>query len=273
MACPEIRSITHNNKIMQFVHHDLGNRSGGEVVEITLKGNAANVQLMDSSNFSAYKNRRSYRYQGGHYTRSPIRLQIPRSGHWHVAVDLGGYSGRVSSSARVLPGRLPAGRERSLSSVPSLYQDAPPGFSQDDKAYDVFISHASEDKDEVVRPLANALKNGGLAVWYDEFELRIGDSLRRKIDLGLSKSRFGVVVLSPSFINKGWANYELDGIVTRSMDGSQVMLPIWHELTKQQVIDYSASLADKLARSTGMHTIQEIADEIIDVILSRKADF
>lgn len=149
----------------------------------------------------------------------------------------------------------------------------PPGVAQGDKEYDVFISHASEDKDAVVRPLANALKDGGLAVWYDEFEMRIGDSLRRKIDLGLAKSRFGVVVLSPSFINKGWTNYELDGIVTRSIDGSQVMLPIWHELTKQQVIDYSPSLADKLARSTGMHTIQEIADEIIDVISSRKTDF
>lgn len=160
-----------------------------------------------------------------------------------------------------------------MSSVPSLYQDVPPGLSQEDKEYDVFISHASEDKVDVVRPLANALRDGGLAVWYDEFELRIGDSLRRKIDLGLSKSRFGVVVLSPSFINKGWTNYELDGIVTRSIDGSQVLLPIWHDLTKQQVIDYSPSLADKLARSTGMHTIQEIADEIIEVILSRKTDF
>ncbi len=258
---------------MQFVHHNLGHLSGGEIVEITLRGNAANVQLMDSSNFSAYKSRRRCRYTGGHYTYSPVRLKIPRSGHWHVAVDLGGYSGKVGSSARVLPGRLPGIRERSLSSVPSLYQDVPPGVAQDDKEYDVFISHSSEDKDNVVRPLANALKSGGLAVWYDEFELRIGDSLRRKIDLGLSKSRFGVVVLSPSFINKGWTNYELDGIVTRSMDGSQVMLPIWHDLTKQQVIDYSPSLADKLARSTGMHTIQEIADEIADVIRSRKADY
>jgi hypothetical protein len=258
---------------MQFVHHDLGSRSGGEIVEITLKGSAANVQLMDSSNFSAYKNRRNYRYQGGHYTRSPIHLQIPRSGHWHVAVDLGGHRGRVSSSARVLPGKLPAARERPMSSVPSLYQDVPPGVSEGSKEYDVFISHASEDKVEVVRPLASALQSGGLAVWYDEFELRIGDSLRRKIDQGLSKSRFGVVVLSPSFINKGWTNYELDGIVTRSMDGSQVMLPIWHELTKQQVIDYSPSLADKLARSTGMHTIQGIADEIIEVIGNRKTDF
>ena len=71
----------------------------------------------------------------------------------------------------------------------------------------MFISHASEDKDEVVRPLAMALKEKGLSVWYDEFELKIGDSLRRKIDLGLAKSNFGIVVISRDFINKGWTNY------------------------------------------------------------------
>lgn len=70
------------------------------------------------------------------------------------------------------------------------------------KEYDVFISHASEDKDSVVRPLALALKEKGVNVWYDEFELKIGDSLRRKIDQGLSKSKFGIVVISRSFIKK-----------------------------------------------------------------------
>jgi len=130
----------------------------------------------------------------------------------------------------------------------------------------VFISHASEDKDQVVRPLAHALQNGGLKVWYDEFELRIGDSLRKRIDMGVARSRFGVVVLSRSFLGKGWPNYELDGLVTRSVGGEQIILPIWHDITKQEVVNYSPSLADKLARSTGTHTIDEIAQEIVDVI-------
>ena len=130
----------------------------------------------------------------------------------------------------------------------------------------MFISHASEDKDQVVRPLAHALQNGGLKVWYDEFELRIGDSLRKRIDMGVARSRFGVVVLSRSFLGKGWPNYELDGLVTRSVGGEQIILPIWHDITKQEVVNYSPSLADKLARSTGTHTIDEIAQEIVDVI-------
>ena len=239
------------------------------MVEITLSGSAANVRLMDSSNLSAYKNGRHHRYYGGLAKQSPIRLQIPSSGHWYVTVDMQGLGGSVRSSVRILPGPLPELREIPLSRVPSLIQrDVPPNVDTDalPREYDVFISHASEDKDAVVRPLAHALSGGGLKVWYDEFELRIGDSLRRKIDNGLAHSRFGVVVLSRSFFAKGWTNYELDGLVTRTISGEQILLPIWHEITKQELINYSPSLADKVARSTGTHTIDEIAKEIIDVI-------
>lgn len=255
---------------MQFTQYDLGNRQGGETVEVQLSGSAANVRLMDSSNFQSFRNGRPHRCVGGLAKQSPVHLQIPHSGHWYVTVDMQGLRGSVRSSARVLPGPLPTIRERPLSSVPSLVQrDSDPGSSDvnaPSREYDVFISHASEDKEAVVRPLAHALRDGGLVVWYDEFELRIGDSLRRKIDLGLAKSRFGVVVLSRTFLGKGWPNYELDGLVTRSVSGEQVLLPIWHEITKQEVINYSPSLADKVARSTATQTIDEIAAEIIELV-------
>ena len=256
--------------MMRFIQHDLGNCKGGEIVEVTLSGSAANVRLMDSSNLSSYKNGRKHHYYGGLTKRSPVHLKIPHSGHWYVTVDMQGLRGTVRSSARILPGPLPALREVPLSSVPSLIQhDPPPGIAPSEgpsRDYDVFISHASEDKDSVVRPLAHALSAGGLSVWYDEFELHIGDSLRRKIDTGLARSRFGVVVLSRSFFGKGWTNYELDGLVTRAVSGEQVLLPIWHEITKQELIAYSPSLADKVARSTATLTVEEIAVEIIEVI-------
>ncbi|HKR43681.1 MAG TPA: toll/interleukin-1 receptor domain-containing protein [Paraburkholderia sp.] len=167
----------------------------------------------------------------------------------------------------MLPSALPTIRERPLSSVPSLVRpETPPDYTRSTEQYDVFISHASEDKDEVARPLAAALHEHGLKVWYDEFTLRIGDSLRRKIDEGLANSRVGLVILSPTFLGKGWTNHELDGIVTRSVTGDQVLLPIWHKLSKQEVIAYSPSLADKLARNTATHTVQEIAAEIAELI-------
>ncbi len=86
---------------MNFLHNDLGTLSGDEVVEITLD-KAANVKLMDSANFSRYRAGARHDYFGGYITRSPFRLAVPRSGRWHVAVDLGGYAGSVRAGIRVL---------------------------------------------------------------------------------------------------------------------------------------------------------------------------
>ena len=252
---------------MQFTKYDLGHLDKGRIVEITLIGSAANVQLMDSTNLSNYTNGRKYRYIGGLATQSPVRLATTHSAHWYVAIDLRGLKGTVRSSVRVLPTALPRITQRPLSEIPSLILNSPINNDDDrDVQYDVFISHASEDKDEVVRPLANALKEKGVTVWYDEFEMRIGDSLRRKIDKGLANSRFGIVVISRDFIKKGWTNYELDGIMTRAVSGEQIMLPIWHNITKQEVMDYSPSLADKVARNTAVNTVEEIAEEICELI-------
>lgn len=254
---------------MEFIHSDLGNLERGRIVEVTLRGSAANVQLMDSSNFSSYKSGRKYKYHGGLAKQSPVRLQIPYSSHWHVAVDMRNLRGQVKASTRVLPPMLPTIQTKPLSSVPTLLHNRGASIDADidnNPEYDVFISHASEDKNDVVRPLANALVSRDVKVWLDEFELTIGDSLRRKIDKGLANSRFGIVVLSRDFINKGWTNYELDGIVTKAVSGEQIILPIWHNITKREVIDYSPSLADKLARNTATNTIDEIAEEIAELI-------
>lgn len=86
---------------MQYQHYNLNNLSAGKVVEINLSGNAANVKLMDSSNFLNYKNGRPHRYYGGYVTSSQTRLKAPCSGNWYVTIDLGGRSGRVSSSVNV----------------------------------------------------------------------------------------------------------------------------------------------------------------------------
>ena len=260
---------------MRFTHYRLGHVAGGSVAEVTLRGSAANVRLMDQSNFSNYKAGRRHRCYGGLAKRSPVRLRVPRSGTWHVTVDMQGLRGTVRSGIRVIPAEalkpLPAINEGSLRDLPSLVRkvtqvQAPGVDTADERVFDVFISHTAEDKAEVVRPLATALRDAGLSVWYDEFELRMGDSLRRKIDGGLANSRFGVVVLSRAFFGRGWPEYELDGLVTRAVSGEQVLLPIWHDVTKREVVDYSSSLADLVARSTTTYTVEEIAAEIVDVI-------
>ena len=138
-----------------------------------------------------------------------------------------------------------------------------PGTSR--PGWDVFISHASEDKDDFVRPLAQALQARGLSVWFDEFTLTVGDSLRRSIDRGLAGSRFGVVIISPHFLDKEWPQKELDGLVAREFDGAKVILPVWHNISAERIRTYSPTLADRLATrsSDGLHrVVNDLADAI-----------
>lgn len=132
--------------------------------------------------------------------------------------------------------------------------------------WDAFISHASEDKTAFVAPLARALTDFGARIWYDEFTLRIGDSLSRSIDRGLAGSRFGIVVLSPSFLNKPWPEYELRGLVSREIGSDKVILPIWHNVSRDDIVRFSPTLADKFAIASTGDDPALIALQLLEVI-------
>src|SRR3984957_5042114 len=132
------------------------------------------------------------------------------------------------------------------------------------KKWDVFISHATEDKQDLVRPLALALQGKGVAVWYDEFSLKLGDSLRASIDYGLANSRFGVVVLSKKFFAKHWPVQELNGLATREVRDTKVILPIWHKVNFDEVSHFSPMLADKLATPSDVG-IDKIVEDILQI--------
>ena len=131
--------------------------------------------------------------------------------------------------------------------------------------YDVFISHASEDKAAFVKPLAEDLARLGVHVWYDEFALKLGDSLSRSIDKGLALSKFGIVVLSKAFLSKPWPEYELRGLVTREIGKDKVILPVWHNVTRDDIMAFSPPLADKLALNTIMQICFCKKRSIVDV--------
>ena len=136
----------------------------------------------------------------------------------------------------------------------------------DDSEYDVFISHASEDKTPFVEELVKALQDKDVKVWYDSLSIAWGDSLRKQIDDGLKKSRFGIVVLSENYIKKGWTQYELDGLFDIEMAKGKTILPIWHNITKQQVMDFSPTLAGRKALTSATMTAEEIADTFVELI-------
>ena len=96
--------------------------------------------------------------------------------------------------------------------------------------------------------------------------IKWGDSLRSKIDEGLRKSRFGIVILSNDYIRKGWTQYELDGLFQREMTGGKTILPIWHKITKDEVQAFSLTLAGRKALNTAMLSAEEIAIELINLL-------
>ena len=106
----------------------------------------------------------------------------------------------------------------------------------------------------------------GAEVWYDEFSLRLGDSLSASIDTGLASSRYGIVVLSKAFIAKPWPQRELRWLVAREVDGRSSILPVWHNLTRQDVLEFSPTRADKVAAKTAGATAAQIAMEILSII-------
>lgn len=133
--------------------------------------------------------------------------------------------------------------------------------------YDIFISHAWEDKDDFVRPLAESLLNEGIKVWYDETSIKWGASIRQSIDNGLSHSRFGIVVISSVFLEKYWTNYEVDGLFQKeAVNGSPVLLPIWHKVTKDEVLNKSVTLAGRNALNTAMLSIDEIVEQVKQIL-------
>lgn len=137
-------------------------------------------------------------------------------------------------------------------------------LSPPERMIQLFISHSSEDKQEFVRPLANALRGYGLDIWYDEFSLKPGDSLRRSIDQGLARCTAGIVVLSPSFFAKEWPQRELDALFTAEIAGRARIIPIWFKVDFAAVAAASPLLADRLAIHAELgtrHVAAKIAEQ------------
>ena len=130
--------------------------------------------------------------------------------------------------------------------------------------HDLFISHASEDKADFVAELASRLIDEGLKVWYDEFSLNPGDSVRRSIEKGIRESRAGLVVFSRAFFNKEWPQRELDSLFSRETSGKTKIYPIWHGVTFSEIEEFSPLLADKVAIQTS-NGIDDVVKKVVAI--------
>jgi hypothetical protein len=151
--------------------------------------------------------------------------------------------------------------------VPSLLSQPSSALLTHDgneREFDVFISHSSVDK-PYVAPLVSALDAAGISVWFDKTTLQWGDSLRSEIDRGLAACRYGIVVFSKAFLKKKkWTEHELNALFAREGPGKKVILPIWHGITRDDLIEYSPAFADRLAKDS-------ITDSYADIVESLRS--
>ncbi len=100
---------------------------------------------------------------------------------------------------------------------------------------DVFLCHASEDKEEIVRPITEAFKVAGISFWYDEAEIKWGDSIIQNVNEGLRISRYVIVVLSATFIQKNWPQREINAVLNMEASSGKVkILPLLVGSRKEQ---------------------------------------
>lgn len=133
-----------------------------------------------------------------------------------------------------------------------------------DEAYDVFISHASEDKIPFVDTLVEELLQRDVKVWYDRHVLTWGRSIRQNIDAGLRQSKFAIVVLSEHYIQKYWTQKEFNALFSLGSKLGDFILPIWHNISPERANEFSPMLSDSIALKSSDHTIAEIADMFVE---------
>ena len=134
--------------------------------------------------------------------------------------------------------------------------------------FDVFLSHSSLDKDLFVSELSEKLSNKGLKVFEDVKVFKIGQSQTDMMNMGILNSRFVVIFLSKNFIESGWSQYEFKSFLNREINEERVIiLPIWNEVTVEEVRQYNPYIVDKYAFNTSKQTLDEMVNQIHQVVL------
>lgn len=149
---------------------------------------------------------------------------------------------------------------------PAAPKASAPPAAEKAPEWDAFISHASEDKD-YVEPLVESLQAAGIRVWYDRVILEWGDDLRTKIDHGLANCRYGIVIFSKFFLaGKKWTDHEFNGLFALEKHGTKLILPIWHGITRDELLSFSPAFASRLAKDSSTDSYEDIRDSLLRML-------
>lgn len=142
--------------------------------------------------------------------------------------------------------------------------------TEDVQPIDIFISYAAGDAADVARRLAEGLRRRDVTVWFDEYELRPGDSKAQKIIDGLARSKHAAVILSPQFFQDRWAPRELDALLERESNGERLIVPVLHELTSDDVARNAPALGDRVALSLGDRSVESLTQQLADIVTKKR---
>lgn len=111
----------------------------------------------------------------------------------------------------------------------------------------IFLSHASEDKQGLVLPLAVALQRYGVSVWYDSFVIQPGDSIVRSVFSGIDQSSVAAIIITPTFAKKNWTCAELDALLSKAIEAKLIVIPVLVGVDVSELARLSSYLSTKLA--------------------------
>lgn len=189
-------------------------------------------------------------------------IEVPEI-RFHLTPNILDYKDLDTSWEEQIKPRLVRARTASVAGPAESDKESQNGR---DQSWDVFISHASEDRG-YCEPLAEALEKVGIRVWLDKTTLKWGDDLRSEIDRGLRNCRYGIVIFSKAFLKKKkWTEYELSSLFALEKVGEKRILPIWHGVTHEDLLEYSAGLADRLAKVSSSDSYQDIVDSLCTML-------
>jgi hypothetical protein len=253
---------------MQYLLYDLGTVSGG-AAEVTLDY-AANVLILNDENYAFYKENKPYRFIGGYIQRSPYKAALPQGGHWFVIIDSGSFFSKIRALVRFLPaaGGASVVVEPAICERISDKSAVVTSFSEAVKRYKLraFILHYYKDRESMVLPLAQALEAEGLPVFCDDFMLEPGDDLEDRIRNGITKYKFGVVILSRAFVRIGWQAAGIRCLYDELASEYRDLFPVWHNITRNDLSNFLPALERFIPEKPNAGGIPAIVRDVVRLL-------
>ena len=258
---------------MKYLLYDLGQAKEGNQIEVVL-GYAVNVRIMNEENYDSFSQNGTHRFMGGYIERSPYKVPIPFDDHWYTVIEAGSFFGKIKSLVKLKTD--PSEENASVVITPTTCELSPrkslakvTNFSDAvvKRKLKAFVLHYFKDTSNVAAPLAEAFEKRGLPINYSDYMLEPGDDAMQAIKTGLSKHKFGIIIISRSMVNAGWKQADID-YIKDLIQVEKLLIPVWQNITKGLLSHHWPAFEELLINEPEKKDSHQIADEIIDILMN-----